>query len=114
MVLADAGAYRCEAENSLNKTSASGILLVRRKTVIEQAPSDLEVYAGSDAKFTCSGTTDPEEVGTIMIISIVIIINGSSIAQIFLFKKIHAFVHIHTNEQRQRERERERERERHT
>ena len=63
MVLSDAGLYRCEAENLFNKTSESGILLVRRKTLIEQAPMDLEVNAGNDAKFTCSGTTDPEEVG---------------------------------------------------
>ena len=69
MVLADAGTYRCEAKNNRNSTSASGELLVRRKTMIEQAPKDLEVYAGRDAKFTCSGTTDPEEVGIVFCFS---------------------------------------------
>lgn len=62
VVLSDAGAYKCEARNVFNTTSANGILLVRRKTRIELAPQDLEVFAGTDAKFTCSGTTDPEEV----------------------------------------------------
>jgi len=32
------------------------------KTRIEQRPTDLEVFAKTDAKFTCSGTTDFEEV----------------------------------------------------
>ncbi|KAK7102380.1 neuroglian-like isoform X2 [Littorina saxatilis] len=67
VVLSDAGLFRCEAENSFNKTSRAGLLLVRRKTKIEQAPMDLEVNAGYDAKFTCSGTTDPEEVEKLQI-----------------------------------------------
>ena len=66
MVLSDAGLFRCEAYNDINgqrnSVKAQGLLLVRRKTQIEQAPMDLEVNAGKDAKFTCSGTTDPEEV----------------------------------------------------
>lgn len=45
-----------------NVTDAQGALVVRRKTRIEHMPLDLEVNAGTDAKFTCSGTTDPEEV----------------------------------------------------
>lgn len=32
------------------------------QTRIEQFPMDLQVTEGKDAKFTCSGTTDPEEV----------------------------------------------------
>ncbi|KAK7102376.1 neuroglian-like isoform X2 [Littorina saxatilis] len=67
VVLSDAGLYRCEAENKFNKTSRSGLLLVRRKTQIEQAPMDLEITSGYNAKFTCSATTDPEEVGTLEI-----------------------------------------------
>lgn len=67
VVLSDAGKFRCEAENIFNKTSAEGILFVRRKTLIEQKPMDLEVNAGYDAKFTCSGTTDPEEVQNLKI-----------------------------------------------
>ena len=31
------------------------------KTRIEQVPLDLEVIAGNDAKFTCSGSTDFDE-----------------------------------------------------
>ncbi|XP_059166690.1 neuroglian-like isoform X2 [Physella acuta] len=62
VVLSDAGRYRCHAENRYNQTYAEGTLIVRRKTRIEQEPFDLEVMAGKDAKFTCSATTDPEEV----------------------------------------------------
>ena len=31
-------------------------------TRIQTAPLDVMVYAGTEAKFTCTGTTDPEEV----------------------------------------------------
>uniref|UniRef100_A0A2C9KWE9 Neuroglian n=1 Tax=Biomphalaria glabrata TaxID=6526 RepID=A0A2C9KWE9_BIOGL len=68
VVLADAGHYKCQAENRYNVTDASGTLVVRRKTRIEQYPFDLEVYAQSEAKFTCSGTTDPEEVENLKIL----------------------------------------------
>ncbi|ESP02510.1 hypothetical protein LOTGIDRAFT_138283 [Lottia gigantea] len=68
VVLSDAGVYMCEVENSYGKANATGTLSVRRKTLIEQAPLDLEVNAGTDAKFTCSGTTDPEEVQNLQIL----------------------------------------------
>lgn len=68
VVLADAGQFICEAENFLGKESAGGTLVVRRKTRIEKMPMDLEVFASSDAKFTCSGTTDPEEVNNLRIV----------------------------------------------
>ncbi|CAG5127983.1 unnamed protein product, partial [Candidula unifasciata] len=64
LVLADSGLFKCEARNMFNTTSASGTLIVRRKTRIEYMPLDLEVNAGKEAKFTCSGTTDPEEILT--------------------------------------------------
>ena len=86
MVLSDAGAYRCEAENLFNKTSESGILLVRRKTLIEQAPMDLEVNAGNDAKFTCSGTTDPEEVGSCWPVAVVLMMRNLFFFSFFLEK----------------------------
>ncbi|BFZ07496.1 hypothetical protein BsWGS_10534 [Bradybaena similaris] len=60
-VLSDAGEYRCEAYNVFGLETASATLIVRRKTVIEWKPMDLEVQRGVNAKFTCSGTTDPEE-----------------------------------------------------
>ena len=31
-------------------------------TQIQTAPLDVMVYEGTEAKFTCTGTTDPEEV----------------------------------------------------
>ncbi|XP_046562214.1 neuroglian-like isoform X5 [Haliotis rubra] len=67
VVLADAGNFFCAAENIYGSQNASGILMVRRKTQIEQRPLDLEVNAQTDAKFTCSGTTDPEEVQNLKI-----------------------------------------------
>ncbi|KAK7481945.1 hypothetical protein BaRGS_00026853, partial [Batillaria attramentaria] len=67
VVLSDAGSYTCEAQNVYNTTSAEGFLLVRRETQIVQAPLDLVVTAGTDANFTCSGTTDPEEMDNLEI-----------------------------------------------
>ncbi|OWF36510.1 Neuroglian [Mizuhopecten yessoensis] len=62
VVLSDAGLYRCTANNTYGFVEASGSLTVRRKARIESKPGDLEVSAGSDAKFTCTGTTDFHEV----------------------------------------------------
>ncbi|XP_064605046.1 neuroglian-like isoform X2 [Liolophura sinensis] len=62
VVLADAGHFGCEAANKFGSISANGTLAVRRRTRIEQRPLDLEVIAGNDAKFTCSATTDTDEV----------------------------------------------------
>lgn len=42
-VLSDAGEYRCEAYNVFGLETASARLIVRRKTVIEWKPMDLEV-----------------------------------------------------------------------
>lgn len=42
--------------------------LLTGKTRIEQSPSDLENTAGTDAKFTCSGTTDFEEVANLQVL----------------------------------------------
>ncbi|GFS23806.1 neural cell adhesion molecule L1-like protein [Elysia marginata] len=68
VVLADAGQFVCQASNKFGLETAGGVLVVRRKTRIEKMPKDLEVFAGSDAKFTCSGTTDPEEVQNLRIV----------------------------------------------
>ena len=61
-MLSDGGRYKCTAENKYGLIEADGILIVRRRTRIEHKPGGLETNAGNDAKFTCSGTTDFNEV----------------------------------------------------
>jgi len=60
--LVDAGTYTCTAENRLDKAEAVGTLIVRRKTLIVTPPLDMMIPEGMEAKFTCTGTTDPDEV----------------------------------------------------
>jgi len=60
--LVDAGTYTCNATNKWGTTAATGSLIVRRRTKIQMAPQDVMVYENSEAKFTCTATTDPEEV----------------------------------------------------
>lgn len=60
--LVDAGMYTCTATNKLGTASATGTLVVRRKTLIQTEPLDIMIYEGTEAKFTCTATTDPEEV----------------------------------------------------
>ncbi|XP_071147603.1 neuroglian-like isoform X2 [Mytilus edulis] len=67
VVLSDAGNFTCEARNNEGWDSDWGVMIVRRSTRIEQRPKDLEVFAGTDAKFTCSGTTDFEEVSKLRV-----------------------------------------------
>ncbi|XP_052782103.1 neuroglian-like [Mya arenaria] len=69
VVMADAGDYRCQASNKFAKDVTSSIckMQIRRKTRIEQYPMDLEVGAGRDAKFTCSGSTDFDEAGNMLV-----------------------------------------------
>ena len=43
------------------------VCIVLGKTRIEQYPLDLEVIAGNDAKFTCSGSTDFDEASNMMV-----------------------------------------------
>ncbi|CAL1532139.1 unnamed protein product [Lymnaea stagnalis] len=66
-VLSDAGQYRCHVKNYLGEDEGSGSLTVRRKTLLEVKPMDVEVQSGVNAKFTCSGTTDPEEISNMVI-----------------------------------------------
>lgn len=61
-VLSDAGNYLCYAQNKHGQVNAEATVKVRRKTIIEVPPMDLEVRTGVNAKFTCSGTTDPQEI----------------------------------------------------
>ncbi|XP_050412731.2 neuroglian [Patella vulgata] len=68
VTLSDAGNYTCVAENRFGKETAYGILSVKLKTKIEQGPLDLEVNAPDEATFTCSGTTDPDEVHNLTIL----------------------------------------------
>ena len=65
--LVDAGSYTCNATNRLGSVSATGSLIVRRKTTIQMAPQDVMVYEGTEAKFTCTASTDPEEVDNLVI-----------------------------------------------
>ncbi|VDI06743.1 neuronal cell adhesion molecule, partial [Mytilus galloprovincialis] len=58
IVLSDAGNFTCVAENEEGSATYWGILIVR---------SDLENMADTDAKFTCSGTTDFEEVANLRV-----------------------------------------------
>lgn len=66
--LVDAGAYTCTASSRLGYAEATGNLVVRRRTTIITAPLDMMVYEGTEAKFTCTATTDPEEVGNLRIV----------------------------------------------
>jgi receptor-type tyrosine-protein phosphatase zeta len=47
--------------------SATGSLVVRRKTQIQTEPLDVMIHEGTEAKFTCTATTDPEEVSNLSI-----------------------------------------------
>ncbi|KAL3853061.1 hypothetical protein ACJMK2_016641 [Sinanodonta woodiana] len=69
VVLADAGIYLCQASNMYksNVTSTACELQVKRRTRIENFPMDLEVIAGNEGKFTCSGSTDTDEVGNLVV-----------------------------------------------
>lgn len=65
--LVDAGSYTCSATNKLGTISATGSLIVRRKTKIQMVPLDVMVFEGTEAKFTCTASTDPMEVGNLEI-----------------------------------------------
>ncbi|XP_061175831.1 neuroglian-like [Saccostrea echinata] len=62
VLFSDAGNYTCHTYNKFNFDEAWGVLIVRAKTRIVKSPKGLDVTAGSDAKFTCSGTTDLAEI----------------------------------------------------
>ena len=59
--LVDAGAYTCTATSRLGFAEATGTLIVRRKTTIVTRPLDMMVWYTTEAKFTCTATTDPDE-----------------------------------------------------
>jgi len=65
--LVDAGYYECYAENEYGNDTATGALVVRRRTRIQTEPLDVQVYEGTEAKFTCTASTDPEEVKNLVI-----------------------------------------------
>lgn len=65
--LVDAGLYTCTATSRLGYAEATGSLIVRRRTRIVTKPLDMMVWYTTEAKFTCTATTDPEEVGNLMI-----------------------------------------------
>lgn len=65
--LVDAGTYTCTAINKFGNDTREGNFIVRRKTQIQTQPRDVMVYENTEAKFTCTATTDPEEVSTLKI-----------------------------------------------
>lgn len=67
VALSDSGNYSCHAYNKYNFDEASGILIVRSKTRVVQKPDDLNVTAGIDVRFNCSGTTDSKEIKNLKI-----------------------------------------------
>lgn len=55
---ADAGQYKCHAENRLGKIYAYGSLIVKEHTRITDEPQDYEVAARSPATFRCNAVAD--------------------------------------------------------
>ncbi|XP_035777597.1 neuroglian-like isoform X2 [Anopheles albimanus] len=54
----DAGEYTCHASNKLGERQASGELIVKEHTVINDPPQDYEVEAGTTATFRCNAVAD--------------------------------------------------------
>ncbi|XP_052866871.1 neuroglian isoform X2 [Anopheles cruzii] len=54
----DAGEYTCHAVNKLGSKTASGELIVKEHTVINEPPKDYEVEAGTTATFRCNAVAD--------------------------------------------------------
>ena len=61
LMMVDAGVYTCTASNKYDTVTAAGSLLVRRRTMIEMAPLNVFVVEGTEAKITCTGSTDLAE-----------------------------------------------------
>ncbi|XP_040174803.1 neuroglian isoform X1 [Anopheles arabiensis] len=54
----DAGEYTCHAVNNLGSKSASGELIVKERTVINDPPQDYEAEAGTTVTFRCNAIAD--------------------------------------------------------
>ncbi|XP_013381922.1 neuroglian-like [Lingula anatina] len=59
--LDDSGHYLCKARNTYGNIQASGELVVREKTVIDNPPTDQVVAIGEEAVLSCGATTDAAE-----------------------------------------------------
>ncbi|KAA0202421.1 hypothetical protein HAZT_HAZT000084 [Hyalella azteca] len=57
---ADAGKYKCLAENKFGTEEAEGSLVVKDRTKITEKPQDYEVRAGDAATFRCNAVSDPD------------------------------------------------------
>lgn len=53
------GEYECKAKNKFGEEKAKGTLEVKRKTMITESPSNIEVQAGKNAVFRCNAEADP-------------------------------------------------------
>lgn len=59
VAVTDQGTYECHAKNTFGEEKASGYLDVKRKTIITESPSNLEVQANKNAIFRCNAESDP-------------------------------------------------------
>jgi len=54
----DQGEYECRAKNKFDEDKATGMLEVKRKTMITDSPTNIEVQAGKTAVFRCNAESD--------------------------------------------------------
>ncbi len=80
-MLSDAGAYKCMASNSFGSSSASGSLIVRRRTRITSGPlmvgtsalrkttenGTITTRIGSEVTLFCRAETDASEISNLVI-----------------------------------------------
>lgn len=63
------------ATNTKGIDAKSAKVVVRRQTQIKQAPADLTVTAGTQAKFVCTALTDPDESQVSILFSSIVLVD---------------------------------------